>query len=305
MSGHRIPGDEDDAPMSPAPRAVPDRAAHEARLSGRFDALHASRAQSPIAARLYAQALGEDYPEQVAASSSCDWALLGLLVTRLRLRPRQLLVDAGCGTGGIGLWLARALDTDLVGLDRSPVAVRQAAARAPHFGMAAPRAVFRAKSLEATGLPDGHAHAAVCVDALGFAADRGAALRELARVLAPGGRLALTRATRRTAEPEWAEAAKAAGLMLEHVDERPGEPAMWDRLYELWNENEAHLARELGKDQAVNMLAEASRRRPTLPGRRAVLLTLRRPPIPPGPAGGPDTMSGREDPEIAHEESPQ
>jgi len=275
--------------MTPAP----DRTAHEAQLLARFDALHTARSGSTIAARLYAQALGEEHPGQVAAFSSCDWALLGLLVARLRLRPRQVLVDAGCGTGGIGLWLARALDTDLVGLDLSPVAVREATARIPHFGLAPTRAAFRATSLEATGLLAGHAHGVVCVDALGFAADPVAALRELARILAPGGRLALTRATRRAAEPGWAAEAAEAGLVLEHVDERPGEPVMWDRLYGLWSDHAAELRRELGQDQAVRMLAEARRRRPSLPGRRAVLLTLRRPPAGAGPGAVPATMSGR------------
>ncbi|MFJ6774955.1 class I SAM-dependent methyltransferase [Kitasatospora sp. NPDC091257] len=284
--------------MTPAPHAVPDRVAHETQLAGRFDAFHAARSRSSITARLYAQALGEDYPEQVGASGSCDWALLGLLVTRLRLRPRQVLVEAGCGTGGIGLWLARALDTDLVGLDLSPVAVHEATARIPHFGLAQPRVSFRVASLEDTGLPDQRAHGVVCVDALGFAADRQAALRELARVLVPGGRMALTRATCRTADPAWAEEAQAAGLVLEHLDERPGEPAMWDRLYGLWNVHRAQLERELGREQAAGMLAEAHRRRPTMPGRRAVLLTLHRPPDTPGPPRVPVTIrEGLEIPE--------
>ncbi|MFJ7911401.1 class I SAM-dependent methyltransferase [Kitasatospora sp. NPDC096204] len=279
--------------MTPAPRA-----AHEARLAARFDAFHAARSRSSITARLYALALGEDYPDQVGASGSCDWALLGLLVTRLRLRAGQVLVDAGCGTGGVGLWLARALDADLVGLDLSPIAVREAAARAPHFGLAQSRVAFRAASLETTGLPDQHAHGVVCVDALGFAADRQAALRELARVLAPGGRLVLTRATRRTTDPPWAAEAQAAGLVLKHVDERPDEPAMWDRLYGLWHAHQAELERELGQDQAADMLAEARHRRPTMPGRRAVLLTLHRPPDPPGPPRVPATIrEGLEIPE--------
>ncbi|MEV5521972.1 hypothetical protein AB0N43_16085 [Streptomyces pseudogriseolus] len=65
--------------------------------------------------------MGEDYPVEVAASSSCDWPLLGLLTARLRLRPGQLLVDAGCGAGGIGLWLARALAVRLTAFDLWPL----------------------------------------------------------------------------------------------------------------------------------------------------------------------------------------
>lgn len=61
------------------------------------------------------------------------------------------------------------------------------------------RAAFRVAELEDTGPPNSSAHRIVCVNALGRA-DR-AVVRELGRVLAPGGRLVLTRALRRGAEP--------------------------------------------------------------------------------------------------------
>ncbi|RKN50087.1 class I SAM-dependent methyltransferase, partial [Streptomyces klenkii] len=211
--------------------------------------------------------------------------LLALMVTRLRLRPGQLLVDAGCGTGGVGLWLARAMSARLAGLDLSPVAIAHAAARRPHF-LPQGRASFSVAPIEATGLPSGRTHGAVSVDALGFAPDPDAALRELGRLLAPGARLAATRAARRGAETAWEAQARAAGLLVEHVDERPGEPVMWQRLYRLWIGHETELRRELGDAQAENMLREAHRMLPALPGRRAVLLTLRRPPTAPGPARG-------------------
>ncbi|MEV7930439.1 hypothetical protein [Kitasatospora sp. NPDC088779] len=53
---------------------------------------------------------------------------------------------------------------------------------------------------------------------------------------------------------------------------------MWARLYQLWQDHEAELRRELGDAPAGSMLAEAARTLPTLDGRRAVALTLRRPP---------------------------
>ncbi|MCM2424121.1 class I SAM-dependent methyltransferase [Streptomyces sp. RKAG293] len=150
-------------------------------------------------------------------------------------------MDAGCGTSGIGLWLARALALRLrlrlrlrlQGFDLSPIAVAQATGHRHHFGMSADRATFRVAELEDTGLPDSITRGIVCVDALGGATDRGAAVRELGRVLAPGGRLVLTPATRPGKNPVWQEQPRAAGLTVEHLDERPAEPAVWDRLYRL------------------------------------------------------------------------
>ncbi|MEV3875431.1 class I SAM-dependent methyltransferase [Streptomyces sp. NPDC049906] len=245
--------------------------------SAPYDAFHTARARTGLVSRLYARAMGEDYPTEAAPFSSCDVPLLGLMAARLRMRPHQLLVDAGCGTGGIGLWLARALALNLDGFDLSSVAVARAAVRRSRFAVPAHRAAFRVAELEATGLPASTAHGIVCVDALGRATDRQEALRELGRVLAPGGRLLLTRATRHTTVPAWEDQASAAGLTVEHVDERPDEPAMWDRLYRLWIAHADALRYELGESQAQNMLDEAYRMLPMLPGRRAVLLTLRRP----------------------------
>ncbi|MFE7758365.1 class I SAM-dependent methyltransferase [Streptomyces sp. NPDC057429] len=274
-----------------------------------YDAFHAARARTGLTARLYAAAMGEDYPGEVAASSSCDWPLLALMTARLHMSPGQLLVDAGCGTGGVGLWLARALAVRLSGFDLSPVAVAQATTRRPHFlGTATARADFRVAELHRTGLPDLSAHGIVCVDALGRSTDRDQTVRELGRILAPGGRLVITRSLRRSRTPSWAEQAGAAGLTVEHIDERPAEPAMWQRLYRLWAAHADDLRRELGEPQAANMLNEARQMLPTLPGRRAVLLTLHRPadtPETPGPADRmdtPDRHGGRPTPD---ERTPQ
>ncbi|MEV5432716.1 class I SAM-dependent methyltransferase [Streptomyces sp. NPDC052701] len=276
-------------PTTAPPGAPP---APAGQRSVQYDAFHAARARTDLVARLYAAAMGEDYPVEVAASSSCDWPLLGLMTARLKMRPGHLLVDAGCGTGGIGLWLARALALRLEGFDLSPVAIAQAAERRPRFGLPAERAAFRVAELENTGLPDGGAHGIVCVDAFGGAADRTAALRELGRVLAPGGRLVMTRAARHGAAPAWTEQALAAGLTVEHVDERPAEPTLWERLYRLWITHADDLRRELGEDQAQNMLREAHQMLPALPGRRAVVLTLRHPAASPAGPGEADTMTG-------------
>jgi ubiquinone/menaquinone biosynthesis C-methylase UbiE len=277
---------------APTSRAADTAAPQAGGLAAQFDAFHAARARTDLVARLYAQAMGEEYPHELQDSSSCDWPLLGMMTARLRLRPGQVLVDAGCGTGGTGLWLARALAVRLHGLDMSAVAVDQAASRRRAFGLPPERAVFRVGGLEHTGLPDSSAHGVTCVDALGFTADRDAAVRELGRILAPGGRLLLTRATRGDTAPAWPQQAAAAGLVVEHVDERPHEPAMWQRLYELWIAHAEQLRRDLGDDQAQRMLHEARRMLPRLPGRRAVLLTLRRPLGSPALPVAADNMTG-------------
>lgn len=249
----------------------------EQELQRGFNAFHTARASSAdLVAKLYAEAMGDAYPAEVAPSSSCDWTVLGTMVTRLRMRPGQVLVDMGCGTGGVGLWLSRALALRLIGVDISSTAIELAAARRPAF-LPRDRAAFRVGTLEASGLDDGTAQGVVCVDALGFAAERPAALREIHRILHPGTRAVLTRGLRIDTGTAWMEQAESAGFEVEHIDERPGEPEMWRRLYRLWIAHEPDLRRVLGDAQAENMLCEATRMIPRLDARRAVVLTLRRP----------------------------
>jgi ubiquinone/menaquinone biosynthesis C-methylase UbiE len=245
-------------------------------LARAYDELHTARASTHLVAQLYADAMGEDYPEEINAASSCDWPLIATLIARLKLRSGQQLVDLGCGTGGIGLWLARALNAQLTGIDISPQAVRLATDHQPFF-LPPDRASFRTATLEATRLPDQHADGAVCIDAFTKTPSPMAALREIHRVLRPGARVIITAAGRRTVASPWPRAAAAAGLELEAEDERPGEPAMWQRLYRLWLNHEHDLRKHLGDAQADSMISEARRTLPGLAERRAFVVVLRRP----------------------------
>lgn len=249
-----------------------DRERHQA---DHYDEFHAARADSSLVSQLYEQAMGDAYPVEVAPYSSCDWTLLGSLIGRLQMRPDQILADIGCGTGGVGLWLARALNVRLVGIDVSATAIRLATERRGDF-VPDERARFSIGSLETTGLPGAHAHAVVCIDALFTASDRIAALTEIRRILVQGGRAVVTRALPPGGRPEIKAQARAAGLMVEYLDDRKDEPDLWRRVYQLWVARAEDLRLELGHDQARRMLAEARRMLPRLEARRALIVTLRR-----------------------------
>ena len=244
-----------------------------------YDASHTAAHRSDLMRRLYAEGMGDQYPAEVDPFSSCSWWLLGQLVAVLRLRPDDVLVDLGCGRGGPGLWLARALSVRLTGVDFSPAAVTLATGRAAAF-VGPGRAQFRVATFDRTGLPDAGAAAVVSVDALPFAPDRPAALREVHRILAPGGRCAVTLRSRPgVAGKDWPAMAEAAGLTVEEAIPNPYHDVHWPRLYEVWLAHADELRAELGERAAENLLAEArdgqARQWDGLPP--PLLLVLRRP----------------------------
>ena len=126
-------------------------------------------------------------------------------------------------------WRDAFAGAQLVGIDITDVPLPAAAARAQGAGI---DASFRLGSIDATGLAAGTADAVLSVDVLQFAPDPREALRELARVLRPGGRLALTaaehvddleQAVRRPVRT--AADARAVGLDVESCQT----PANWAR----------------------------------------------------------------------------
>jgi ubiquinone/menaquinone biosynthesis C-methylase UbiE len=114
----------------------------------------------------------------------------GLLGRVIGNHEAPLILDVGCGTGGYGLWLANNLSTELIGLDFSGVAVEQATARAAAGG--ALWATFLQASFNKMPIRSGVATAAVSLDALYLAENPMVALREIRRVLRPGGLLIFT-----------------------------------------------------------------------------------------------------------------
>jgi SAM-dependent methyltransferase len=151
-----------------------------------FNEWHADVAKSSACDLIFQQALG--LPEEVTSNSLLNWAGIAEMATALRLAPGQTLVDLACGRGGYGREMARRTGARLVGLDFSAVAVAIAARGPGQRG----RAGFFVGDFTAIGLRDRSAGAIMCVDAIQFSDPPLAALGECRRILARGGRLAVT-----------------------------------------------------------------------------------------------------------------
>jgi SAM-dependent methyltransferase len=156
-----------------------------------FDQSHLGRMRSAAVEAIYRSAFGEDYPAPARPSAFYSATTLQAAVDALDLRPGRVVADLGCGHGGPGLWAAQQTGATLIGIDLSPAGIELARRRAAQLGLQA-RASFAAGDLTATGLPDASCDAVMSMDVLPFVPDTAAAVREVARILRPGGRFAFT-----------------------------------------------------------------------------------------------------------------
>jgi ubiquinone/menaquinone biosynthesis C-methylase UbiE len=121
-------------------------------------------------------------------------ALTRQLVRSLGVGPRDLVVDVGSGLGTSAIQLFSETGCDVVGIDLAGDSVTHATAAAERAGASA-HVRFVLGDAEALPLPDGSADGALCECALCIFPDKELAAAELARVLRPGARLALSDVT--------------------------------------------------------------------------------------------------------------
>jgi len=146
---------------------------------------------SAVQARIWAETYGEEYPAELEPYSLTTRSELRRVVDELALSGGDLLIDVGCGRGGPGLWVSSTAGASLLGVDISPTALAAARRRAAVLGLGG-STTFSEGSFDAIPAESASARGVMSIDALLFAPDKAAALREIARVLGPGGRFVAT-----------------------------------------------------------------------------------------------------------------
>lgn len=105
------------------------------------------------------------------------------------IRPGQAVLDLGCGAGFDAFIAAQLVGPGgrVAGIDLSPEMLAVARARQAEAGF--PQVEFRQAAVEALPFPDASFDVALSNGVLNLIPDKPAALREIFRVLRPGGRL--------------------------------------------------------------------------------------------------------------------
>jgi cyclopropane fatty-acyl-phospholipid synthase-like methyltransferase len=130
-----------------------------------------------------------------------------LLIGRLAAAPGARVLDLGCGIGKPALRLARAAKVEVLGITVSRSQVEQANDRARQEGLA-DRVTFQVA--DGTDMPfaEDSFDAVLAFESI-LHMDRGRALREVGRVLRPGGRLVATDLVERAAPEQVTQPANA------------------------------------------------------------------------------------------------
>lgn len=129
----------------------------------------------------------EVYQEYFVPGNFARWA--PVLLERAKPRAGERVLDVACGTGVVARQVAPIVGGEgrVVAVDLNPAMLEVAR------GLAAPEgAKVEWQQRDACELPDGPFDLVLCQQGLQFCPDRKAALEEMRRVLAPGGRVAIS-----------------------------------------------------------------------------------------------------------------
>jgi cyclopropane fatty-acyl-phospholipid synthase-like methyltransferase len=132
------------------------------------------------------------WPEGTSGGSLADAQerFTELLISKSGVKEGQSFLDVGCGTGRPGIHIAQATGCKVTGITISRTQVETANQRAAAAGLK-DRVSFQLADAMKMPFPDASFDAAWAFESFHHMPDRGQVLREIHRVLRPGGRLVI------------------------------------------------------------------------------------------------------------------
>jgi SAM-dependent methyltransferase len=143
--------------------------------------------------RAVAEAFGYSSEELSSIPAEANMGLsCGNPTAYAHLRPGEVVVDLGCG-GGLDIFLASSKvgpEGRAIGIDMTPAMIERARKNAEKGGFT--NVEFHLASIDKLPVPNSSVDCVISNCVINLAPDKQAVLREIARVLKPGGRLAVS-----------------------------------------------------------------------------------------------------------------
>lgn len=252
-----------------------------------YDAVYAAWTRSPYLHRIWAQYAAGDYGSPGFENLNFLTAdELKRVIDELRVRPDDRVTDLACGAGGLTVHLAENVAARVVGIDVSRVGVDVATQHARKHSVT--NATFVVGAAGVMPLSDASTAALVSIDALQYVPDKRAALRDVARVLRPSGRLVFTAFELEPASvaglpvlgedptSDYSPLLEELGFRVDAYEETSGWQARVGAAYGAVRESAEALENEMGQAALAALMSEVSLTLEVKPYRRRIFAVATR-----------------------------
>ncbi|MFX1305746.1 MAG: class I SAM-dependent methyltransferase [Promethearchaeota archaeon] len=219
--------------------------------------------KSQVIQEIFQKIYGNDYPEELEIDSFVTMTDLRNVIKYLKIKPGETFLDIGCGKAGPGLWIAREINANYVGIDISEVAIELATKRMKEFGLKS-KSEFYVMNISSTTFPNNYYDAAISIDALTYIHDKAKGFSEIARILRPNALFVFTAWETPTTLTDYRPILQGAGFEIIIYKEILNWEQRQREVYKKVIESKDILIREMGKEGALPWIEEATERLPLL-----------------------------------------
>jgi len=219
--------------------------------------------KSKVIQEIYQEIYRNDYPEDLDIDSFVTMTDLRNVVKYLNIKSGETFLDIGCGKAGPGLWIAREIGANYVGIDLSVVAIELAKKRILEFGLKS-KVEFYVMNVCSTTFPNNFFDAAISIDAFTYVQDKVQGINEILRILRSDASFVFTAWETPTTITDYRPILQEAGFEIIIYREIMNWEQKQREVYEKFIESKEILIEDMGKEGALPWIEEATTRLPLL-----------------------------------------